>query len=519
VSSSDLRASRLLAVLTAGKTLSPAASDALRQVGLSVMSLPRDADLPLSFPPDSLGVCVDDKDSLDVCTAAASRRGVQEIPPPALPLGEMQSTDVGTCAASSRCDGQHDLGLADPLTDAQRFRMLAEAGRDLLSSSRPAEYVKELFGRICRRLCVDLYLNYLVDNKAGCLRLNSYGGLSSETARTIEWLAVGEAVCGTVAREQKSMTVERVQQSTDPRTNLIRSLGIQAYACFPLMGENGFRGTVSFGSRARSSFLPSELDLMAGVADLAGIALERASLLSEVQEKARALEASNRDLEEFAFAVSHDLREPLRSISAFTDLLERRSALTLDSEAAQLIGFIKSGTQRMSNVIDAVLRFSRANSGSPGAAEFVDLHSVAAEAVANLTAVIRTAEAEIVLEDLPQVRGDRTLLLQLLQNLIENAVKYRGPDRPRIRIGCAKQNGEASLFVQDNGIGIDASAHETIFRIFKRLHSHDQYAGAGIGLAVAKKIVERHGGRIWVESEPGRGATFRFTLQSIGTSS
>jgi signal transduction histidine kinase len=522
VSSPVIRASCPPAVLVVGDMLSQAALESLRRTGLAVTLLPRDADVPLSFTPRCIVVCSRNGNGPDLCKAARSRPDMQGIPLLlALPSGDLHPSavddralgqDLGARVLSLVRDAERHQGPAAALTDADQFRMLAEAGRDLLSCLRPAEYVQELFGRICRRLCVDLYVNYLVDDDAGCLRLNSYGGLSPETARRIEWLAIGEAICGTVAREQKSMTVECVQQSTDPRTELIRSLGIQAYACFPLIGEQGFRGTVSFGSRSRPSFLASELDLMAGVADLAAVALERSALLRELEAKAKALEASNRDLEEFAFAVSHDLREPLRSISAFTDLLARRSALTLDSEASQLLGFVKAGTQRMGDVIDAVLRFSCAKSGPPDAAEIVDLGSVAAEAVSNLTAAIRSVEAEIVLDALPEVRGDRTLLLQLLQNLIENAVKYRGPDKPRIRVGCASQNGGTALFVRDNGIGIDASAHETIFGIFKRLHSCEKYAGAGIGLAVAKKIVERHGGRIWVESAPGQGATFWFTL-------
>lgn len=492
-------------VAVIGSSVPPGVISSLRKFGVTVVLAATLRDLAGAFEPECIVVCADRRNDMAVMQSSASH--LKDVPVVLMGAGERGSkTLVAEVSAAMRSRQE-----SHAVSDAERFRILAEAGRSLLSSDRPAAFMHQLFENLTQQLGIDFYLNYLVDENTGRLHLHSYRGLSHGSARELEWLNVGQAVCGTAVAGNKRVVLSNVQESPSPLTSLIKSLGIRAYACFPLCGSPAVRGTVSFGCRTRASFAATELDLMSGIADLAGVALERFQLLDELKRKNRILENSNRDLEEFAYAVTHDLKEPLRSVSSFTELLERRCQ-GLGEEEAQLIRFIKSGAGRMSELIDAVLGFSRAHVVTSACGDLVDMGRLVQEVIENLAESIRGADAVVTVEKLPHVAGDRMLLLQLVQNLIANAVKYRGAEQPRIHIGCADHNGSPAFFVRDNGIGIERSAHQTIFGIFKRLHSHEKYSGAGIGLSVAKKIVDHHGGRIWVDSHPGEGSTFWFTL-------
>ncbi len=241
----------------------------------------------------------------------------------------------------------------------------------------------------------------------------------------------------------------------------------------------------------------------------------REELTVKLLAQARDLRRSNEELEQFAYVASHDLQEPLRSISGYCQLLQRRYTGKLDKNADEFIQFAVEGAQRMQLLINDLLRYSRVGTrGKPFAS--TDLDKVVADALANLHQAIAEAGADIVCGELPTVAGDAVQLGQLFQNLIGNAIKFRGEDAPRIRISAESIDGETVFSVADNGIGIDPRHQERIFQIFQRLHERGKYPGTGIGLAVCKKIVARHGGRIWVESAPGAGATFRFTLAHGG---
>ncbi|MBD3292574.1 MAG: PAS domain S-box protein [Armatimonadia bacterium] len=225
------------------------------------------------------------------------------------------------------------------------------------------------------------------------------------------------------------------------------------------------------------------------------------------------LARSNRELEMFAYVVSHDLQEPLRMVQSYVKLLERRYADALDEDAHEFIQFAVDGTMRMQGMIEDLLRYSRV--GSRGA-EFAhsDLNEVLDEALTNLTATIKESDAEVESGDLPSLMVDRGQMVQLFQNLISNAIKFSGDAPPRISLRAESRNGSWVIAVKDNGIGIAEEQMERIFAIFQRLHSPDEYSGTGIGLAICKKIVERHNGSIWVESEPGEGSTFFVSLPS-----
>ena len=239
---------------------------------------------------------------------------------------------------------------------------------------------------------------------------------------------------------------------------------------------------------------------------------ERKKVEEELARHSQELARSNADLQQFAFVTSHDLQEPLRSIASYAQLLARRFGDTLDSDAREYVGFMVEGAARMQQLINDLLAFSRVLHGHERELAEVDMELVFAWAIMNLNKAIQESGAVITHDPLPVVLGNQQEIIQLAQNLLGNAIKYHGSDPPAIHVSSEEFDQEVLFSVRDNGIGIDAAYHDLIFGVFKRLHGKN-VPGTGIGLALAKRIVEKHGGRIWVESEEGKGATFRFTLR------
>ena len=223
------------------------------------------------------------------------------------------------------------------------------------------------------------------------------------------------------------------------------------------------------------------------------------------------LARSNGDLEQFAYVASHDLQEPLRMVASFTQLLGHRYKGKLDADADEFIGFAVDGATRMQALINDLLSYSRVGTRGAGM-EPTALETVFERALKNVQGAILESGATITHDPLPGVMGDASQLTQVLQNLLGNAVKFRGPEPPRIHVSASRQATEHVFSIRDNGIGIEPGYFGRLFIIFQRLHGTTEYPGTGIGLAICKRIVERHGGRIWVESEPGKGSTFYFTL-------
>ncbi len=223
------------------------------------------------------------------------------------------------------------------------------------------------------------------------------------------------------------------------------------------------------------------------------------------------LAASNAELEEFARIASHDLKEPMRTVATSVQLLQRHSNGRLDPESLEFIGHAVDGAKRAARLIDDLLAYSRV--GTRGQSlERVETESILGEVLADLQAAIEESGAAVTCDPLPTVAADRSQMKQLLQNLVSNAIKFRAAEAPRIHVSAERAAGEWVLSVRDNGIGIDPEFADRIFVAFQRLHGQEEYPGTGIGLAICKKIVERHGGRLWVESTPGEGSTFRFTI-------
>ena len=240
---------------------------------------------------------------------------------------------------------------------------------------------------------------------------------------------------------------------------------------------------------------------------------ERRRMEQALREVNQELGRSNADLEQFAYAASHDLQEPLRMITSYLQLRDRRYKGKMDSAADEFIDFAVDGAGRMRKLIDALLVYSRVGrSGEP--MEPVACDAVLDEALENLRRVVQKRDAVITHGGLPEVEAMESQLVQLLQNLISNAIKFC-EGRPEIHVSASQEDGQWVFSIKDNGLGLDPQFSERIFGVFQRLHKRDTYPGTGVGLAICKRIVQRHGGRIWVESEPGAGATFLFTIPAV----
>jgi len=241
---------------------------------------------------------------------------------------------------------------------------------------------------------------------------------------------------------------------------------------------------------------------------------ERKVMEEALHRRTYDLEQSNQDLEKFAYVASHDLQEPLRMVSSYVQLLSRRYREKLDSDADEFIGYAVDGAKRMQILINDLLSYSRI--GTRGNSfQVTNSEEALGCALVNLRSLVEESGTIVTHEDLPMIMADKTQLGQVFQNLIHNAIKFRGDDTPRVHVVAEKNSDEWIFSVRDNGIGIDPKYCDRIFEIFQRLHGRNEYAGTGIGLAVCKKIVERHGGRIWVDSEADTGSIFYFTMPTV----
>jgi signal transduction histidine kinase len=241
---------------------------------------------------------------------------------------------------------------------------------------------------------------------------------------------------------------------------------------------------------------------------------EQKHLEELVEKRTSELRGSNEELQHFAYVASHDLQEPLRMISSFLQLLSSRYSGKLDKDADEFIKYAVDGAVHLQNMIDDLLAISRVDSRGK---EFTDVEmkNVIEDVLDNLAVLIDDEKVNISVGDMPTIKADRSQMTQLTQNLVENAIKFRGKDTPRIEISAKRGKGEWIFSIRDNGIGIDSKYFERIFVVFQRLHAGDAYKGTGIGLSIAKKVVERHKGRIWLESEVGKGSIFYFTIPYV----
>jgi PAS domain S-box-containing protein len=338
--------------------------------------------------------------------------------------------------------------------------------------------------------------------------------MADQNGRITELNAEAEKLFGYSRHELLGEQVERLipprlaEGHPDYRHGFLRSPQTRA------MGA----GRDLFGLRSDGSEVPVEIGLgpittSEGAFTIALIVdiTERKRIEEEARIYAEELARSNADLEQFAYVASHDLQEPLRMVTTYCELLQQRYSGRLDEDADDFIGFAVEGAARMRALVKDLLAYARVSSVDRRQAP-VDCNEAVSHAIVNLQSAIVEEEARVSFEDLPTVVANATQIEQLFQNLIGNAIKFRGQDPPAIRLDAARRNGSWLFSVADNGIGMDPSHADRVFDVFHRLHPRRDYQGTGVGLAICKKIVERHGGRIWFESQPGEGSTFYFTL-------
>lgn len=337
-----------------------------------------------------------------------------------------------------------------------------------------------------------------------------------------------------VFRTAKSLLVEHVSKELlidsvkDPeRLQMVLAMGIESLMVVPMLHRELTLGVLSFvSSEPGRRYTDADLTLAEELARRAAGAIDNARLFTESQavqaslqqvneELNRAnqeLQRANEDLNQFAYSASHDLQEPLRMVSAYTQLLQKRYGDRLDAEADRYIECAVQGARRIETLLRDILSYTRSANIDSDQSLSSDAGQVIHKVLATLEQSILETGAIVTVGPLPTVAVAEIHMVQLFQNLLGNAIKYSGETRPAVSVTACPEENFWIFSVRDNGLGIDPRYKELIFGLFKRLHRNDEYGGTGIGLAICQKIVERYGGRIWVESEPGRGADFRFTL-------
>ncbi len=286
---------------------------------------------------------------------------------------------------------------------------------------------------------------------------------------------------------------------------------IEPYFTAALDGERNTFEVEVFGRSLQATTLPIENpdgEVLAGMIVVQDV--------SERREFERKLKESNERLEQFAYAASHDLQEPLRMVSSYLQLIKERHDDEFGEETQEFLAFAVDGAERMREMIDGLLEYSRVETEGESF-EPVDLDGVLDDVLENLQFKIEEYGAEISAESLPQVEGDRNQFTQVFQNVLDNAIEYSGDEPPRVSVSAERSGDQVTVSVSDKGIGIDPEQQDRVFEVFQRLHSRDEHAGTGIGLSLCRRIIERHGGEIWVESEPGKGTTVSFTLPAADT--
>jgi PAS domain S-box-containing protein len=406
---------------------------------------------------------------------------------------------------------------------SERHAILAEAARLLLTSETPERIVQTICERVMEHLGCHAFFNFLIEDDSEYMRLNAYAGIPEETVREIERLDFGVAVCGYVARDGKRMVAEDISSNPDERTALVHSLGIQAFACHPLLYQDRTIGTLAFGTCDRPRFSDDDIELMRAVSDLVATAMARKQIEEDLaqakdlaEERAREMETAIKELEGFTYSVSHDLRAPIRHITGFSDLMRKKCRAALDEQGRQYLEIISTASRKLGTLMDELLEFSRMGRASMKKSA-VDLAALANEVVESFAGDETAARRiEWTIGSLPTVQGDASMLRLVLTNLLSNAVKFtRKKEQARIEVGHREDEDAHVIFVKDNGAGFDMRYADKLFGVFQRLHRESDFEGTGIGLANVARIVHRHGGRVRAEGTVDGGAVFSFTLPKV----
>lgn len=370
--------------------------------------------------------------------------------------------------------------------------------------------LQECCEAIVQQLSMSFARVWLLDPSGVYLDLSASAGKYTHIDGGHARVRVGDFKIGKIASERTPHLTNDVQH--DPRVGdpeWARREGMVAFAGYPLLVHDRLVGVMA--AFATAPLHADTLTALGGIANTIAQGIERRRAEVALEETARSLTRSNAELEQFAYVASHDLQEPLRMVASYVQLLERRYRDKLDDDARDFINYAVEGVTRMRRLIEDLLAYSRVGTRDIEL-EPVQLDEVLTVVQQNLKQVIEESSAVVSHDPLPSVVADQSQLVQLLQNLVGNAIKFRGNEPPRVHIGVKREHACWVFTVRDNGIGIEAQYFDRVFVIFQRLNTREQYPGTGIGLAIAKKIVERHGGRIDIESAVGEGTTIAFSL-------
>jgi PAS domain S-box-containing protein len=386
--------------------------------------------------------------------------------------------------------------------------LLSEASTELLAGTDPADMLNKIYPRLSALLHLDVYIHYTLVPGSSYLRLSGAAGIDDMRHGTLDQLNIGESICGRAAETREPIILYDIQNTTDPSVKMLRSFGITSYVCHPLVVHDQLIGTLSFGSRTLKSFDSLSINLIRTTSDLIAAAIYRRQAEARLQLYATRLEESNQELQEFAFIASHDLQEPLRKVEMFGDLIIS-SGHSLEDTQRDYLMRMRQAAARMRQMILDLLELSRVNSQGRSF-ERVDLEQAAKDVLTDLEMQVNRTRGKVILQALPVVNADSAQMRQLLQNLIGNALKYHHPQEPPVVRVTGRNITEhlAEIRIEDNGIGFDTSEAERIFLPFQRLVGKSEYEGSGMGLAICRKIIERHHGSISAEPAPGGGSVF-----------
>ncbi|WP_179228365.1 PAS domain S-box protein [Leptolyngbya ohadii] len=395
------------------------------------------------------------------------------------------------------------------------IQLLYETTRDLLSSTQPLTLLETIFEKLRTLTGLDVYLNYMLDEQQQKLRLAFYGGIGQEEAQAIEWLDVGQALCGTVAQERRQIVKVNIQDSSDPKLQLARSVGATACACQPLIAQGKLFGTVGFASRSRSEFTASEESLFRAICDQVAIALERAKLLTSLQQQTEELARVNRIKDEFLAVLSHELRSPLNPILGWTRLLQTRDFNA--AKTAEALAIIERNAKLQTQLIDDLLDVAKILRGKLSMEmAAVDLTFVIEAAIDTVRGAATAKQIDLytVLPQVGQVYGDVVRLQQVFWNLLSNAIKFT-PAHGRVEIRLEQRDAQIQITVSDTGKGIKPEFLPHLFESFRQEDASTtrRFGGLGLGLAIVRHLVEAHGGTITADSlGEGLGSTFTVRL-------
>lgn len=428
--------------------------------------------------------------------------------------------------------------ITEKKRDEERTRLISNVTAQLLASDQPRQIVESLCQEVMRHLDCHVFFNFLLDEPTARLHLNACGGVSEEAVRQMEWLDCGVAVCGCVVRDGCRIVAEHIQTTHDPRTELVKSFGVQAYACHPLMEQGRVIGTLSFGSRSKPTFADDELALMKVVADNVAIAMQRMHLLETLDCHARAAEAANEAKGRFLANMSHELRTPMNAILGMIDVALPKA---IDPTVKDCLATAKESADLLLTLLNDLLDSAKIESGK------LELESAPfslRRMLDQLTRAlsVRASEKGLVFscrvsDETPDaVVGDRMRLQQVLFNLAGNAIKFTEHGAVEVEVkglgirDCGLDRADLpdpipnpqspipsvalEFAVRDSGIGISPSHMEIIFEPFAQTDASvaRRFGGTGLGLSICKSLVEAMGGRIWAESEVGKGSTFCFLV-------